>query len=158
MTRRLIAFDTCTIVHLLAQGPWEPKIQPIYQHAVSKKILIVVSELTIAECCKLKYPDGTEVPMADAKATIGGFFQRTFVVRRSVTDQESWLAAEYKRSYGFKTCDAVIAATAAIAGSEALITTDGCGNATKGKLLSIPKIVRPDGGVMEILPPDAWAL
>ena len=153
-TSRIFAFDTCTVAHLLAAGPWAPQIEPIYQMAVKGKVLIVVSEITIAECCKLKYADGTEIPIVDAKTTIGGFFQRKFVDRRQVTDRESWLAAEYKRLHSFKTCDAIIAATAAIAGAESLITTDGCGSATKGKLLSVPEIKRPDGGTMTILSPD----
>lgn len=157
MTSRLVAFDTCTVAHLLAPGVWAPKIEPIYQLAVKGKILIIVSELTIAECCKLKNPDGTEIAIVDAKAKIGGFFQRKFVYRYSVTDQESWLAAEYKRQFSFKTCDAIIAASAAIAGAEVLVTTDGCGNATKGKLLSVSDITRPDGGKMTICSPDRFS-
>jgi len=154
MISRLVAFDTCTVAHLLAAGPWARHIEPIHQLAVQKKILIVISEITIAECCKLKYPDGMEIPIAQARITIGGFFQRQFVERRTVTDQEAWLAADYKRQFSFKTCDAIIAATAALASAEALVTTDGCGNATKGKLLSIPSIERPDGGIMKICSPD----
>ena len=158
MTSRLVAFDTCSVAHLLSPGPWGPKIEPIFQSAVKGKIRIVVSEITIAECCKLKYPDGSEIPIATAKETIGGFFQRRCVSRYSVTDRESWLAAEYKRQFFFKTCDALIAASAALAGCESLITTDGCGNATKGKLLFVSSITRPDGGLMTILAPDKWVL
>jgi predicted nucleic acid-binding protein len=73
-----------------------------------------------------------------------------------VTEQDSWLAAEYKNKYSFKTCDAIIAASCALAGVEVLVTTDGCNKATKGKMLYVPSITRPDGGQMLIRLPDMW--
>ena len=92
-------------MHLLALDPWPPKIEPIYDLADTGKILIVVSEITIAECCKLKYTDGTEISIAKAKEAIGGFFQRKFLSRRSRTDEESRLAIEYKRQFSVRTSD-----------------------------------------------------
>jgi predicted nucleic acid-binding protein len=154
MTKPIVAFDSCTILHLLCQTPaWYPHVKAIYEDAMSGRLRIVVAEVSIAECTKLK-PIGS-IPVEATAPIIEQFFNRSFIIRRGITSRESALAASLIATYGLGTCDALIAATAAYADAHTLYTTDGCAFRRKpGKLLDVSQVVTPGGAIMKVQPPD----
>jgi predicted nucleic acid-binding protein len=157
MNSRLFAFDSCTILHLLSNSKqWLQHIKPIYDDAVLGRVLIVVSEISIAEVSRLEPSEGKPIPKSTAEQTIRDFFNHQFIRRRAVTSRESELATKLILAHGLGTCDGIIAATAAIAGAEILFSSDGCAKRRKaGKLLTVPVIDCPIGTKMKIKKPDA---
>jgi predicted nucleic acid-binding protein len=152
---RIIAFDSCTILHLLSetQGRYE-YILPIYKEALAGRLVIVLSEISVAECVRLETGVKTYAPEESARI-INGFFLNPHIRRRAVTSRESELAQRLILKHSLGTCDGLIAATAAIAGADTLYTTDGCTNRRKaGKLLSIQTIDVPGGSQMAVKMPD----
>jgi predicted nucleic acid-binding protein len=156
MTKPLIAFDSCTIIHLLAETPtWYRHVKAIYDDALTGKHMIVISEVTVAECQRLEAVGGKKVTHDESARMIAQFFNRPFIVRRGLTSRESVLAGQLIRTHGVGTCDALIAATAVFAGAKTLYTTDGCSHRRKdGKLLSVGVVETDCGKRMTVEPPD----
>src|SRR4051812_46785075 len=106
MNKTLIAFDSCTILHLLAETPiWYPHVKAIFDDAVSGKHMIVVSEVSVAECLRLESQGGKPFTPTDSARLIDQFFHRPFIVRRGITSRESNLAARLIRAHNLGTCD-----------------------------------------------------
>jgi predicted nucleic acid-binding protein len=157
MSKRKVALDSCAILHLLWETPqWYPHVRVIYDDAVAGNIVIVVSEISVAEVSRLEVQGGKVLTPEEQARIISQFFHQPFIERRTVTSRESVFAASLIRKYDVGTCDAVIAATAALAGAGTLYTTDGCTKRRKpGKLLTVSEIVTDDGKRMKVEPPDA---
>jgi predicted nucleic acid-binding protein len=154
----LIALDSCSILHLLSKTPaWYPHVRRIYDDAVASKLMIVVSEVSIAECSRLEVTGAPALPPADQAHLISLFFHNTFIIRRPLTSRESEFAATLVRDNAIGTCDALVAATAVFAGATTLYTTDGCSPRRKaGKLLTLGQLQTKCGKQMAILTPDQY--
>ena len=130
-------------------------MKPLYDDVVNNSIELVISEVCVAECRRLKLAAGSTAELDRASSTISGLFNRKAILRRPVTETVSAFAGQLIDTWGFGTCDALVAATAALAHTEALYTTDGCtGRRKDGKLLCVSHIDAPDGHQMLVLPPD----
>jgi predicted nucleic acid-binding protein len=156
MTKRLVAFDSCSVLHLLMETPvWYPHLRPLYDGAFAGRTGIVISEVSVAECLRLDCQGGKALAPHESAAIISQFFHQPFLVRRGVTSRESLFAGKLIRMHDIGTCDALIAATAIFAGAEILYTTDGCTKRRKaGKLLTVGTIHTDCGKRMEVQPPD----
>jgi len=88
----LIAWDTCVVLDAIKADPmWWPQLQPVYEDAEEGKIRILVSEVTVAEACKLSKDNNDDVEAAVQK--IGEFFDKPFIARRPVDQRVSEKAA-----------------------------------------------------------------
>jgi predicted nucleic acid-binding protein len=154
---KIIAFDSCSILHLLEETPtWYPQLRPLYDEAVAGRLKILVSEISITECLRLEVQGAKPLTPEESAQLISGFFHHPFLIRRGVTGRESEFAGRLVRKHDIGACDALIAATAALAGAETLFTTDGCSKRRKaGKLLSVPLIETDCGKRMFVSAPDA---
>jgi predicted nucleic acid-binding protein len=157
MSEPRIAFDSCTILHLLSPTPvWFPFLERIYKDALTGQFRIVVSEVSITECARLEVTGEPALTPEESARRLNDFFRRSFIIRRGITGRESELAVRLVREHDLGACDALVAATAVYADADILYTTDGCGKRRKpGKLIDVKQIVREeDGRVMRVEPPD----
>ena len=157
MNKRKVALDSCAILHLLWETPqWYPHVRAIYDDGVAGNVEIVVSEISVAEVSRLEAQGGKPLSPDEQARIISQFFRHLFIDRRGVTSREAEFATRLIRRHNIGTCDAVIAATAALAGADTLYTTDGCTNRRKaGTLLTVGEIVTDGGRRMRVEPPDA---
>ena len=146
----LIAWDTCVVLDAIKDdAAWSPHIQPVIDDAEEGKVRILVSEVTVAEACKLSKDADEDVE--ECARLINAFFDRLFIERRPVDRRVSEKAAELIRNHNIYACDAMILATAIIHRARILYTRDGCrkdGKKKKGLL----KLNRIDGLTIE--PPN----
>lgn len=156
MSKSRVALDSCSIMHLLTEHvDRSPHLLPIYKDAVAGKHVIVLSEISVSECARLRSIGATAVTPADSVRKLNEFFSRPFIIRRGVTSRESEFAATLIRDFGLGACDALIAATCAYADVGVLYSTDGCSHRRKdGKLLTVGTVVTPCGKRMEVRCPN----
>jgi predicted nucleic acid-binding protein len=122
-----IALDSCVLIDLLdPKSALHPDVLPVYQDALLGKLEILVSEISVAEVCKIStmISSGRMTP-EEATKFVGDFFDNKFVLRRPVDRRESLLAADTIRNHNLETCDAIIVATAVIHNARILYTRDG---------------------------------
>jgi predicted nucleic acid-binding protein len=145
---------------LLIEHPqWLTHLKTIYNDAFSGSTAIVISEICMAECCRLDAQGAKPLTPTESMRIISAFFHHPFLIRRAVTSRESELAAQFIRAHGFGTCDALIAATAILADATVLITSDGCtGRRKAGKLLTCDAVETTSGKKMLIRSPDQYNL
>jgi predicted nucleic acid-binding protein len=157
MDRPIIAFDSCTVLHLLTENPqWVDHIRAVIDSARRGKNYILISEVTISEVWRIDHRNQRLVDVADSTAIIERFFNNSFIIRRGVTSLESRLAVSFIRDHSLGTTDALIAAGALIGGARVLYTTDGCGGKrSDGKLLSVPELIDANNRSMKVHVPDA---
>ena len=126
-TKYRIAWDSCVIIDLLdSQSSRHTDVLPMYQDAMLGKIDIIVSEISVAEVCKLvNLVSSGRIAIASPVSLIKQFFDHKFILRRPVDRKESSMAADITRSHNLETCDAIIVATAAIHHACVLYTRDG---------------------------------
>lgn len=151
----LVAWDSCvTLDALLGNEHW-PDLKPVYDDASRGKIEILISEVTVAEACRLRKNNAT--PITDEAETIKRFFDKSFFKRIPVTSAESELAADFIREHNLEACDAIIAATACEHDAVVLFTRDG----DKKRRASQPSLLKCDGLLgkppLQIKVPDAAA-
>ena len=156
MSKKLIAVDSCSILHHLTQNAvWDQFISPFFADAFSGHHDILISEISIAECSRLESVGANKLSAAESVKLLNGFFRNSFIRRRGITSRESEFAADLIRQHSLGTCDALIAATAVYAGAEILYTSDGCtGRRKPGKLLTAGTIKTPCGKIMAIQDPS----
>jgi predicted nucleic acid-binding protein len=136
--KRRVAWDTTVIIDALegealearADGnapsaPWWPEIKPIYNNAEQGNLEIVVSEVSVAEACKITSVQAEGVSIEDAESMVQEFFDNEFIIRVPADCLESELAARFIRDHKLETCDAIIAATALIHEADTLYSRDG---------------------------------
>ena len=142
MDKPRIAWDSTTIIDAIQQDQtWWPQIRPIYADALHGKVLILVSEISVAEACKLSGPTTSGLSVTEAVKQIERFFSNLFILAKAVTRQESRLASEFIREHRLETCDAIIAATAVVHGASTLYTRDG----TKKRKKNKPSLLKCNG-------------
>jgi predicted nucleic acid-binding protein len=125
-TKPRVAWDSVVLLDAIQKHPkWWPEIRPIYRAALDGRVSILVSEISIAEVCKLSDLEKMGMTRPEAVKKIGLFFQNMFIERRPADRREAALAAELIRDLNLDTCDALIAATASIHGAIAMYTRDG---------------------------------
>jgi len=121
-----IALDSSVILDAVEQNPpWWKDVEPIYDDAAAGRLEIIVSEISVAECCRLKSLLASGVPLSVAMGKLRKCFNNAFIIRAPVTQIESEMAAEICRDHNLETCDAIIVATACVHKCEALYTRDG---------------------------------
>jgi predicted nucleic acid-binding protein len=120
-----VTWDSNVLIDAIQKDvKWWPEIRAVYKDALLSEIKIVVSEISIAEVCKLNGMATSGIPAQEIIKKISLFFQNPFIERRPVDRRESIFAAELIREFNLETCDAVIAATASLH-SSILYTRDG---------------------------------
>ncbi|HWE95692.1 MAG TPA: type II toxin-antitoxin system VapC family toxin [Tepidisphaeraceae bacterium] len=125
-TKPRVAWDSVVLLDAIQKTPlWWPDLRPTYRAALEGRISILVSEISIAEVCKLNDEEKSGMSRVDAVKKINLFFQNSFIDRRPADRREAILAAELIRSLNLDTCDALIVATASIHGAIAMYTRDG---------------------------------
>lgn len=125
-TKPRVAWDSNILIDAIQKDPkWWPEIRPVYRSALEGKVDIVVSEISVAEVCKLNAATAAGMSPDDVIKKIRLFFQNMFIQRRPADRRESALAAELIRDLNLDTCDAIIAATASIHQATVLYTRDG---------------------------------
>ena len=109
-----IAWDSCVILDALDdKSPRYPHVSPMYNDAIIGKVEIVVSEISVAEVCKLTPSvSAGRVTTAQAISMVNGFFDNKFIIRIPVDRSISMLAAKIIRDHNLETCDALIVAAA----------------------------------------------
>ena len=121
-----VAWDSCVLIDALQKDPkWFPELRPMYRAALAGRLSILVSEVCVAEVCKLNAISQVGLPIDIAKRKIELFYQQAFVIRRPADRREASMAAALIRDHGLDTCDAIIVATASIHRAAALFTRDG---------------------------------
>lgn len=107
MSKRRVAFDSCSILHLLLETPlWYSSLRALYDDAYAGNSIIIVSEVSVAEVNKLETQGGKPLTPAQAAKIISDFFRHSFVDRRGITSRESDFAGTLIKSHGLGTCDA----------------------------------------------------
>ena len=92
MSKPKVAFDSCTVLHLLLRTPrWYAHLRSIYDDAEKGLSTLFISEVSVAECAKLNAHGKTPTENA---AILKAFFSHKFIERRGVTSRESEFAAE----------------------------------------------------------------
>jgi predicted nucleic acid-binding protein len=156
MNKRRVSFDSCSILHFLTENPlWYKPLRAIYDDAFAGNLIIVVSEVSVAEVNRLDLQGGKPLTPVQSAQLISNFFRHSFIERRGLTSRESEFASTLSKLHDLGTCDALIAATAVYAGADTLYTTDGCSKRRKpGKLLDVGQVITPCGMKMQVEPPD----
>lgn len=145
----LIAWDTMVLINAVegdaipppdpAKSRWAD-IEPMYRDAERGKVGILISEISIAEACKVRCVRDGAVTTDEAERMVREFLDNRYVERRPADRRESMLAAELVRTHHLETCDALIVATALIHDAKALYTRDG-----KKRRQSQPSPLKLDG-------------
>lgn len=140
--RPRLAWDSMVLIDAI-EGPPSPRwdeIRPMYEDAKNGKVKILISEISIAEACKIRaLRDGT-VTTDEAEKMIRGFLNHTYIVRRPADRPECEMAADLIRKHSLETCDAIIISTAVIHRALVLYTRDG-----KRRRQSQPSPLKCDG-------------
>lgn len=155
----VVCWDSCVIIDFLKQteGRYQ-NIAPMIQEAEAGKLLIVVSEISVAEVYKLARPTAENVN----PQSILDWFEHDYVESRVVDRGISTLAGQLRRSHGTTTCDSIILATAATFDIPTIYTTDGLkddGQINPRKLLALDNLIPIKGGdaMLRVVPPSGRA-
>jgi predicted nucleic acid-binding protein len=158
--QQLVSWDSCVVISYLHELPGRlPSIAPMITQAESGDLIIVVSEIVVAELVKLDNLAEQGVGLTEQQSVIEDFFERRYIVPRIVDRGVSKLAARLQANYEqLKTCDAVILATAIHHDVDIVYTYDGYrddGSVCQG-LSHLDGIIptRATGQYLEIKPPS----
>tara|TARA_R110002095_G_scaffold34946_2_gene33089 strand:+ start:490 stop:1101 length:612 start_codon:yes stop_codon:yes gene_type:complete len=153
----IYALDTCIVIDAIQEHrKWGPEIEPVLSDAQAGLVRILVSEITVAEACKLTKGDLSEEERANQVRAIDEFFRNSYILRRAVTSRESNLAAKLIREHNIDTCDSIIAATSLLHGATCLYTHDGLkANGKKKKLSGLDGKLEHNGATLSIEQPNA---
>lgn len=140
---KIIAWDTCVIINAIQQdGDKWPKIAPIIQEAELGNLKIVVSEISIIECGRLK---NSGEPLAEQYKLIDRWLDSPFIVRRGFHHGIARDAASLARDHTLRAADAIVLATALKNDVSVLHTGDGKLLLLSGQVGDPPlKITHPD--------------
>jgi len=126
-----------------------PVIFPIAKNAQEKKVLIIVSTVTIAETLRLDGP-----PSVDQEQIISDFFDRPFVHREAAGIFVAEKARDIRRKHHVDSADAIHLATAIITNSPFFMTYDGT---RKRPLLGLDqKLALNNGQPLRIVTPEEY--
>src|SRR5438105_5027025 len=95
MNKPRVAFDSCSIIHLLAKTPkWYDSLRALYDDAFAGNTEIVVSEISVTECLRLEVEGDRPLPPEESARLISQFFHQPFIIRRGFTSRESEFAGK----------------------------------------------------------------
>ena len=135
--RDVVMWDSCIIIDAIQKSPqyWSA-IEPFVADAEAGKLLIVVSEISVAEVSSLGGLNEQGVSLEEQAKLIREWFENPYVSRRQQHAGISELAAEYGRTYSLKAApDRVVLATAVFEKIPVLHTRDGAGASPRSKML-----------------------
>lgn len=116
-----IAVDTNVFISVFAQEPLGERVIPIIDAAANKETHeMIASVLTFSECAVGPYRDGNWAALDQIKL----MFQMPNLTVYPMEDIVAEETARIRAVYGFKTPDAIIAATAIVFEAEVLLTND----------------------------------
>lgn len=117
---------TSVVIDALEEdATWWPEIRPMHEDALGGKLEILISEVTVAEACKLTKVRTGGKSVTEVRQLLRDFFDNDWILRRPADRRECELAAQFINDTEIECCDAIIAATAIIHGAEALYSRDG---------------------------------
>lgn len=133
----IIAWDTCVIIDAIqkSDGKWE-KIAPFVTDAENDRTRIVVSEISVVECSRLKE---SAAPPEEQHKLIDSWFESPYVVRRPIHPGITRAAVQLARAHKLGAADAIVLATALNNGASILHTGDGKTRKRGGKLIPLNK-------------------
>jgi len=116
-----IAVDTNVLISVFAQEPMGEKVVPLIDAAANRGTHeLIASVLTFAECAVLPYKKGNW----DALDQVKLMFQMPHLIVYPMDEVVAEEAARLRAVYNFKMPDAIIAATAIVAGADIFLTND----------------------------------
>lgn len=116
----IVFLDTCTLIGLLTgDADYVTCAGPYEADAKASNLTLAVSEITIAESCKLMSKHGV-YQHDKVQRFLANDYTRRFPATGSVSER----AASLIRLFGLDTCDALIIATAMVQGARAIVTRD----------------------------------
>lgn len=134
-----VVWDSCVIIDAIQKTPGRyEKIEPFLKDAENGKLLIVVSELSVAEVSHLTKLTDNGILLDDQVQLIKDWFENPYIVRRPVHAGISELAGEVGRKHKLKRApDRIIVATALFEKIPQIHTFDGIDPKKKNKLLPL---------------------
>lgn len=118
----LVLCDSCLMIDMVnPASAFAHLVQPIKDKRAQGQITLGLSEITMAECCKLVSTKGL---LIDTYSLIEAYFSGDHYRRFPVTPPVSAYAAVLIRRYDLDCCDAVVLATALVHGAKAFYTRD----------------------------------
>ena len=118
----LVFCDSCLMIDIInPNSAFAHLVLPIMELRAQKKITIGLSEITMAECCKLVSIKGESI---DTYSLLEAYFSGDCYRRFPVTAPVSAYAAVLIRRYDLDCCDAVILATALVHRAKQFYTRD----------------------------------
>ena len=139
----LVVCDSCVFTDLVTFDPrYLPATSKIHSDAKAGLIRLAISELTVAECCKLTSGKTGK----DVVAIVEGYLANPFASRFPLTPPISARAAVLIRVFNLETCDAVIVATALMHKAKTFYTRDTdsiCKRLRKSQKLPITLVGAP---------------
>jgi predicted nucleic acid-binding protein len=138
---RQIVWDACVVIDAIQKTPGRfDLIAPFIADAERGKLLIVLSESTVAEIVHLPRLDGGSATLDQQAEKIKQWLKNPYIVRRPVHPGISELAVDIGRKYGIKRAtDSIVIATAIFDSIDTVHTFDGSG----GK----PGLIQLDGRI-----------
>ena len=123
---QLVCWDSCVIIDYLGEHSTRyAEILPMIDSAKRDELLIVVSEISVAEVSKLESLMPKGVTLGKQIGLIEDFFGLPYVQPRIIDRPIARLAAQLGRNFGVKTCDAIVLATAIVSRADVVVTYDG---------------------------------
>jgi predicted nucleic acid-binding protein len=156
----IVCWDTVVVISYLGKHETRyNEILPMIDKAERDELFIVVSEITVAEACKLDNLTPQGVTIGEQVGLIEDWFGQPYVISRIVDRPVARLAAQIQRNYKSKTCDAIILATAILNRADIVYTYDGLkDDGEKKKLLALDGVVptRVEGKKLAIEVPTEY--
>jgi len=153
----VIMLDSCVLIDTIQKTPGRYCfIEPYVKEAEAGKLFIVLSVVSLAEVCYLKERHKEGVSMDDQIREIEEWLDREYIRTINVDRRIARRAARLRSPDGsnLKTPDAIVVATALVAGVPKLFTFDGAGRRSgllqlDQKIEGSPplRIASPDGNV-----------
>mgnify|MGYP002783782018 CR=1 FL=1 len=114
--------DSCTLIDILTGDKrYANALAPVKRARAEKHIILGVSEITVAECCRLTLDSASKrCPTVVVEEYLADENSRRFPVTASVSARANALI----RLFRLETCDAIIVATALLHKASKLITRD----------------------------------
>ena len=79
----VVAWDSNILIDAIQKDArWWPEIRPVYRAALEGKLSILVSEISVAEVCKLNEATTAGMTKQEVIRKIALFFQNLFIIRR----------------------------------------------------------------------------
>ncbi|HXH21548.1 MAG TPA: PIN domain-containing protein [Dehalococcoidia bacterium] len=117
-----VALDTSPIIYAFEDHPqFGPVVRPVFEAIGRQQLHAVASSITLVEVLTAPLRAGN----TDLSSIYREFLLETDrVTTMPVTTEIAQRAAQLRATYGLRTADAIVAATAMVAGCDAVLTND----------------------------------